>query len=363
MMKIDYGSLRKNLIPAVILLTAMCILIICLALISVNKDAKSDRVQLMQRMEAAHMKFRTMHPLEFHSKFLEIVNKHGDKDNITSLVFQDLGGIFNAADKDIGRELNTWIEARLCHRRYNYAEILPGDFIMFKPIWVGNKQYQKACVIEEFKNGYIKYIDHDVEKGLLFGVVSMNDFTIDKVIIHELSIWLGDSFANDYTNPNRNRTHNTLYNGTFIVRGFEATHIGIDLLLTNYDREVYAFQDGVVVSAYSNYDHKYKWARVNTGGNYCIIKSVINGQVYYFQYMHLVYLQVKHGMKVNKGQLLGQYADVGYSFGAHLHLGMFKNYDALRGPTDPFDPLPWVYANASFVIFNRVESYKTIARL
>jgi hypothetical protein len=350
---------HKKIIPIVVLMFIVVMCIIAFTLLA-SRENLTTRVQLMQDMENSYSKFRTMTPKQLHDKFMDVVEKYGDRDDITSLVFNELGAAFRAKDYDIGSEVNTWIEFKLCHRRYNYHETKPGDFIMFKPKWVGNKQYYKACVVQEYRNGYIKYIDHDMSMGLLFPVVSINDPSFDKVIIHEMSIWIGDRYSSE--SPKKH-TKNTLYNGTYITRGIDSNHFGVDMLLSNYDRSVDAFQGGKVVYAYEKYDHRYPLSRLNTGGNYCIIRSIINGKTYYFQYMHLVNINVSEGQWVKKGDFLGQYADVGYSFGAHLHLGVFGAYSKQRGPTDPFDPLPWVYANASFVLFSGSNPYNTVALL
>jgi murein DD-endopeptidase MepM/ murein hydrolase activator NlpD len=62
-----------------------------------------------------------------------------------------------------------------------------------------------------------------------------------------------------------------------------------------------------------------------------IQKVLISGIFYSFRYCHLIENFVNHGQAVKQGDLIGIYGDVGYSFGAHLHIDV--------SPGDYFDRL------------------------
>ena len=62
----------------------------------------------------------------------------------------------------------------------------------------------------------------------------------------------------------------------------------------------------------------------NGFGNGCIIKSIIDGKTYYFQYAHMDSIStdlknLKEGDQISKGTCLGTVGDRGFSFGTHAH--------------------------------------------
>jgi len=74
-----------------------------------------------------------------------------------------------------------------------------------------------------------------------------------------------------------------------------------------------------------DYIPKLRWKRKkHSAGNYIIIKHLINGEWYYFRYLHLGENYVSLNEEIKEGQIVGKYADAGISYGAHLHLGAYN---------------------------------------
>lgn len=109
-------------------------------------------------------------------------------------------------------------------------------------------------------------------------------------------------------------------------------HDGIDYV-SMVNRNVYAIADGTVTYDMDWYEHSKAWTdRRHSGGNMVILKHVIDGEIYFVRYLHLVKNNVSQGQVVNAGDVIGEYANVGMSKGAHLHLDM---YDAKWVKIDP----------------------------
>jgi len=106
--------------------------------------------------------------------------------------------------------------------------------------------------------------------------------------------------------------------------GHEQVHDGIDFISGINDRTVFAIADGFVAYDYDDYCHIKRYAKPNTGGNMVIITSVINNKTYHIRYLHLAENYISKGQYIVKGRNIGVYGDVGYSFGAHLHLDVFE---------------------------------------
>lgn len=114
-------------------------------------------------------------------------------------------------------------------------------------------------------------------------------------------------------------------------------HDGIDLVSKDKDTTVRAIAPGAVVFDMDNYREALRWTDPHhSAGNYLIIKHEIGGRVYYFRYLHLGSNTVANGQNVDEGKVIGHFADVGYSFGAHLHL------DAYDENWKKIDPTPLV---------------------
>jgi murein DD-endopeptidase MepM/ murein hydrolase activator NlpD len=119
--------------------------------------------------------------------------------------------------------------------------------------------------------------------------------------------------------------------GPRILQGRAQHHDGIDYITASDpggdawpgDRSVICMADGVVTFAKHDYDHSRRWTDSNhSAGNMVIIKSNLHGTEYYIRYLHLISNTVRAGAQVTRGQVIGRYADVGYSFGAHVHVDL-----------------------------------------
>ena len=105
----------------------------------------------------------------------------------------------------------------------------------------------------------------------------------------------------------------------------EHIHDGIDLV-SRVNCNVYAAVSGVVISDKDDYVHADRWIKGgrNTVGNRVLIKSKIDGEVYYCAYYHLINNYVEVGQEIEIGKIIGLYDNVGMSTGPHLHFMMWN---------------------------------------
>jgi murein DD-endopeptidase MepM/ murein hydrolase activator NlpD len=113
--------------------------------------------------------------------------------------------------------------------------------------------------------------------------------------------------------------------GKRILNGKEQFHDGIDFVSKKDDRRVFAIADGLINYDKDNYDHSKRWiiGGHHTAGNMVIQQFVTSGNPYYVRYLHLLDNTVKNGQLIHEGDLIGTYADVGISYGAHLHVDLY----------------------------------------
>lgn len=101
-------------------------------------------------------------------------------------------------------------------------------------------------------------------------------------------------------------------------------HDGIDFVSRDGDNSVMSIGSGIVVFDMDDYDDKQRWISPrHSAGNYLIIKTHIEEKIYFVRYLHLAENLVKINAPIKAGQHIGNYGDVGYSFGAHLHLDIY----------------------------------------
>ncbi len=113
--------------------------------------------------------------------------------------------------------------------------------------------------------------------------------------------------------------------GNRILKRKKQFHDGIDFVSNSDDCRVYAIADGVVVFDKDDYDEAVRWTdNKHSGGNMIIIDHVIDGVHYYARYLHLGENTVSKHQEVREGDVVGEYADVGLSYGAHLHFDMYS---------------------------------------
>jgi murein DD-endopeptidase MepM/ murein hydrolase activator NlpD len=108
-------------------------------------------------------------------------------------------------------------------------------------------------------------------------------------------------------------------------------HDGIDLISTSGNNLVYSIFDGIVCYDFDFYNHALRFKdKKHSAGNYVIIKSIIDNDIFYIRYLHLIENFVTINQMIDSGQTIGKYGDVGYSFGAHLHIDMFnRNWEKI----------------------------------
>jgi len=102
-------------------------------------------------------------------------------------------------------------------------------------------------------------------------------------------------------------------------------HDGIDFVSKINDKTVYSVTDGYVVYDFDDYCHIKRYEKPNTGGNMIIVTFVYNNITYHIRYLHLIENYVAKGQAIKEGQVIGKYGDVGYSFGAHLHIDVYNS--------------------------------------
>ncbi len=108
------------------------------------------------------------------------------------------------------------------------------------------------------------------------------------------------------------------------LNGKKQFHDGIDFVSRDADASVFSIGSGLVTYDKDDYIHLKRWvSRKDSAGNYVIIKTRIGDNLYYVRYLHLKENHIAINETVEDGQKIGEYADVGYSFGAHLHLDMY----------------------------------------
>jgi hypothetical protein len=254
-------------------------------------------------------------------------------------VLNSLGASIDGEDDPVifVKKINAYAEVGLCSKATTAKS---GSLIIFRGTWLGNKQSYRIGVIESVEGNFIKFMEWTPELKTNFPVVRKGDGSILMIVEMNYPIWSGL----------------LLKNGVRITRGISIFHEGVDMKLSNFDRRVYAFEGGEVVKVFNNYNPKKRWTDwMNSAGNYCVIRSKIGGKYYTMRYIHLEHLRVTKGQHISKNQLIGQYADIGYSFGAHLHLEMhdMKNKRV--------DPLPFLNDYASFIIYGYDDERSYVA--
>lgn len=108
------------------------------------------------------------------------------------------------------------------------------------------------------------------------------------------------------------------------LQGKREFHDGLDFV-SQSNQDVYAISSGVVVYDMDNYNDALRWVdNKHSGGNMVIILHDYDGAKIYCRYLHLRNNKVKVNDKITEGQLIGQYANVGRSYGAHLHFDVYS---------------------------------------
>lgn len=100
-------------------------------------------------------------------------------------------------------------------------------------------------------------------------------------------------------------------------------HNGVDFI-SHVDKSVYCIADGVVESDFDHYEHAKRFVeRRHWSGNWVSIRHTDEkGVPYWSIYVHLAANTVQKGEVVKAGDKIGEYGNVGYSTGAHLHFSV-----------------------------------------
>jgi len=113
--------------------------------------------------------------------------------------------------------------------------------------------------------------------------------------------------------------------GWRILNNKKQFHDGIDFISEDKNPNVYSIFDGKVVYDFDNYIHAMRFKDTkHSGGNYVIIQSFIESEYFFIKYLHLKENYVSLNDNVIAGQKIGIYDDVGFSFGAHLHITIYN---------------------------------------
>jgi murein DD-endopeptidase MepM/ murein hydrolase activator NlpD len=106
----------------------------------------------------------------------------------------------------------------------------------------------------------------------------------------------------------------------------EKLHDGIDFVSKKWDNRVYSICSGKIIYDFDEYDEAQRWtSRKHSAGNMLIQSITWNDKKFYVRYLHLVGNFVKMDDVIPEGIIIGEYGDVGYSFGAHLHFDLYDN--------------------------------------
>jgi len=101
-------------------------------------------------------------------------------------------------------------------------------------------------------------------------------------------------------------------------------HKGIDLISEKGIRDVISAFDGIVTYDQDDYKEIFRWTeKHHSAGNMVIVRHELPSGLYYIRYIHLINNIVCKGQKVFEGAKLGVYADVGKSYGPHLHVDAY----------------------------------------
>ena len=119
----------------------------------------------------------------------------------------------------------------------------------------------------------------------------------------------------------------TSHYGPRKLNGKEEFHDGLDFI-SRENNNVFAICDSVCSYDMDNYNDALRWTdKHHSAGNMFIIDFVLNNTLFHMRYLHISDNLVKQGQQIKEGELLGHYADVGYSFGAHLHNDLYMQSD------------------------------------
>ncbi len=115
--------------------------------------------------------------------------------------------------------------------------------------------------------------------------------------------------------------------GYRILNGQKQWHPGIDYVSGSGNKMVRAVCAGKVILDFDGYDDSKRWTDMaSSAGNYvCVQHLLTDGSIFFARYLHIGKNLVSNGQQLKEGDHIGEYANVGISYGAHLH---FETFDA-----------------------------------
>jgi murein DD-endopeptidase MepM/ murein hydrolase activator NlpD len=115
----------------------------------------------------------------------------------------------------------------------------------------------------------------------------------------------------------------TSHYGKRVLNGKEEFHDGIDFK-SPINHNVYSPIDSICSYDKDNYNEALRWSDPKeSGGNCCILDFKLGDTLFHMRFWHLVENHVTMNQQLKEGILIGQYGDVGYSFGPHLHNDLY----------------------------------------
>lgn len=189
----------------------------------------------------------------------------------------------------------------------------------------------------------------EIEQGTLIG----------KAAVSEISFALRDEKGN-YLDPKQEILFSTgeiamplddpfQVTSPFGERDLDNFHYGLDVS-KEFGAAIYSITDGEVVEtnntcAPDNGGTPSKCpsdSRWRLCGNFVIIKSERDGDVYYIIYMHMKETAVEKGNIVYAGQMIGYQGNSGNSYGSHVHIEINKNKNVVSNKESAIDPNEWL---------------------
>lgn len=186
-----------------------------------------------------------------------------------------------------------------------------------------------------FLNSLVVYYEDELvveEVNVSFGGASVKAELMENVVVNDEEVvnsyasTMGVALNNNWAWPT---------NGNYVITSYYGNrwgsmHQAIDISGTGYGSNIYAANNGVVVTAKGGCVSGNRSCN-GRGGNYIVIKHNVNN--YYTVYMHLKDIRVRTGDVVSLGQVIGTMGNTGNVYpmptsnrpynGTHLHFALY----------------------------------------
>lgn len=322
------GVVMKKMIKKILIIIGVVVLLSGWGLYLVGNDmfVLNKLSTEIVKSKKTYDKYRNMDYLSMYLKFL-MADSRDPK--IIFKVLNNMGANVKCESMNMFiKQIEAYQELKLISV-ITSKKVQRGDIIILRPTWRGQVKNQRVGIILNVDSSYIKFVEYD--DGVVFSKVPVESITIQSLVEFSYPLWAGVA----------------LHNGMRVTRGLSLYHNGYDIKMINLNKEVFAFTEGKVVVVYDKYKESLRYEEYNNGGNYIKVEFIRNNIKYYLTYCHLLNIRVKKGDVITKDTLLGNYADIGNSFGAHLHISLY-NFKHQR-----LDPLPILQENASYILYGQ----------